>query len=196
MTDTELKALISRSLNARIDLFGELIDEELEASLFFDPLAAVIAPRGPYVLRPIMGAAEDGIDDEEFAKQSSLLKDKILVALKTEVPPYAWVFIGFIRIPAFGFFVPVCDAANKWRDQKRINIRTGNRLGHAKEEGKVTVDAFLLQNFGGSNAFPGRGELDENPVFADAARRVIRDDFARTGDGCVCVKGQAGVHFG
>lgn len=94
MTDTELKALISRSLNARIDLFGDLLNEEREAALFFDPLADMIAPRVPYFLRPILAVAEDGIDDEEFEKQSAEIEKKIREGLEEEIPSYARFLLG------------------------------------------------------------------------------------------------------
>jgi len=94
MTDTELKASIVRSLNSRIDLFGDLVTEEMEASFVFGPLAEVIAPRVPYFLRPILADAEDGIDEEEFQKHSEALRDKVLEGIKTEVPGYAWALMS------------------------------------------------------------------------------------------------------
>ena len=94
MTDTELKASIVRSLNSRIDLFGDLVTEEMETSFLFDPLAEVIAPRVPYFLRPILADAEDGIDDEEFKKHSETLEAKVLEGIKTEVRGYAWALMS------------------------------------------------------------------------------------------------------
>ena len=40
----------------------------------------------------------------------------------------------------------------------------GNRLGKAEQERQVTVNSLLLQPLGGTDSFPGRGDLDQDPL--------------------------------
>src|SRR5262249_5531392 len=69
-------------------------------------------------------------------------------------------------------------------------------LGEAEEEGHVAVDAILLQDAGGLDAFPGGGELDEDALASDAVFGVGVDEEAAFGDEGVRVKGKFGAGFG
>jgi len=63
--------------------------------------------------------------------------------------------IGLGRIgTAAGLEVPVEDAANEGRDQKRARIGAGDRLGQRKDQRQIAVDAVFLQGGGGLRAFP------------------------------------------
>jgi len=45
------------------------------------------------------------------------------------------------------------------------------------------VDAFLGDDLGGLDTFPGGGDLDQDAVLADALLFIEGDDFAGLGDG-------------
>jgi hypothetical protein len=57
----------------------------------------------------------------------------------------------------------------------------------AEEQRQVAVDAFLLQDLGGLDAFPGGGDLDQHALAADAGLVVLRDDVAGLLDGGLSV---------
>ena len=59
--------------------------------------------------------------------------------------------------------------ADEGRDEGNTSLRTRNGLREAEEEGEVTVDAVVaLELAGGLDTLPGRGDLDQDAVFADA----------------------------
>ena len=65
--------------------------------------------------------------------------------------------------------VPVHDAPDKGRDEKGTRLGGGDGLHEREHERQVAVDAVLgLQDVRGLDAFPGRGDLDEDAFFADA----------------------------
>ena len=66
----------------------------------------------------------------------------------------------------------------------------------SEEQGEVAVDAFLLEDFRGADAFPGGGDLDEDALAADAGVIVFRDDLMGLRDGGLGVVGEAGVNLG
>ena len=88
---------------------------------------------------------------------------------------HARIFLGRVVL-AGRLLVPVEDAADEGRDQEHPGVGAGDGLGLAEEQRQVAVDAFLLQHFGGADAFPGGGELDEDAILLDAALLVGRDD--------------------
>src|SRR5208337_2349155 len=63
-------------------------------------------------------------------------------------------------------------------------------------KGQIAVDAFLLKQLGGSNTFPGAGDLDEDTVARDALFLIQRDELAAFGDGPGGIETQAGSDFG
>jgi len=68
--------------------------------------------------------------------------------------------------------------ANKGGDQSNAGLCAGNCLSKAKEEGKVAVDAVIALEFTSSlDAFPCRGDLDQNAVLVDANRLVKSDEL-------------------
>ena len=97
---------------------------------------------------------------------------------------------------AGGCLVPVEDAADEGRDELHAGFGAGNGLGEGEQQGEVAVDAFLFEHFGGLDAFPGGGDLDEDAVAGVAFLFVGGDELARLGDGALGVERKAGVHFG
>ena len=65
-----------------------------------------------------------------------------------------------------------------------------------EQQRQVAVDALLLQDLGGADALPGGGDLDQDALAGDAARRVGGDDGARLVDRRRRVEGEVGVHLG
>ncbi len=66
----------------------------------------------------------------------------------------------------------------------------------AEEQSEVAVDSLALEDFGGLDALPGGGDLDEDTLAADAGLVVLRDDLARLRDGLVGVVGEARIDLG
>ena len=76
--------------------------------------------------------------------------------------------VGALEILAGVLLVPVEDAADEGRDERDAGVGGGDGLMEAEEQRQVAVDAFLLQDLGGADAFPRGGDLDEDAVAADA----------------------------
>lgn len=77
----------------------------------------------------------------------------------------------FVRRKVFlhGGLVPVEDAADEGRDEESASLGTRDGLHEREHQCKITVDAVLrLQDVGGLDSFPGRGDFDEDAVFADS----------------------------
>jgi hypothetical protein len=58
--------------------------------------------------------------------------------------------------------------------KRDLGFGAGDGLVQAEEQCEVAVDAFLLEDLGGLDAFPGGGELDEDALVADAGGVVLR----------------------
>lgn len=64
--------------------------------------------------------------------------------------------------------VPVKDAADEGRDEESTGLGGGDGLGLGEHEGKVAVDAVVtLEDLGGLDALPGRGDLDQDTLLRD-----------------------------
>jgi hypothetical protein len=100
------------------------------------------------------------------------------------------------EILAGALLEPIENAADEGGDELDAALGAGSGLGEAEEKGEVAVDAFLLQHFGGFDAFPGGGDLDEHAVATDAGFFVEGHDLAGLGDSGGGVEGQAGVDLG
>ncbi len=68
--------------------------------------------------------------------------------------------------------------------------------GNEKAESHIAIDALGLQLSGGFHAFPGRSELDQDVLMADAALLVERDERLRLGDHAFGIERKIGVDFG
>ena len=69
-------------------------------------------------------------------------------------------------------------------------------LNRAEQQRQVAVDAFFLQHRRSLNALPGRCDLDQHALFADARGRVQPNQLARLGDGARGVEREACVDLG
>ena len=70
--------------------------------------------------------------------------------------------------------IPVVDPADERRDQRDARLGAGDGLGKAEEQRQVAVDALFLEPLGGADAFPGRGDLDQDALAIDAVGLVER----------------------
>ena len=98
--------------------------------------------------------------------------------------------------PAARLHVPVENAADEGRDQEDAGLGAGHGLGSAEQQREVAVDALVLEHLGGADAFPGRGDLDQDALAADAALLVGGDDRAGLGDRRLGVEGEVGIDLG
>ena len=71
-----------------------------------------------------------------------------------------------------------------------------DRLVHAEQQRQVAVDALLLEDLGGADAFPGRRDLDQHAVARRAGGLVLRDQVAALLDRRRGVERQPGVDLG
>ncbi len=68
---------------------------------------------------------------------------------------------------------------------------------NAEEQSEIAVNAFLFELLGGTDAFPGRGDLDENALLREMPWLVVKaDDVVRHLYGAFGVVGEACVDFG
>lgn len=80
----------------------------------------------------------------------------------------ARVLLGGVLLLGLGL-VPVEDAADEGGDEESTGLGGGNSLHEGEHEGQVAVDAVLaLQDVGGLDTLPGRGELDQHALLLDA----------------------------
>ena len=82
------------------------------------------------------------------------------------------------------------------RDQEHAGIGAGDGLRLVEHQRQVAVDARPLQLLRGADAFPGGGELDEDPLAADLALGIVVDDLLGAGDRGGGVEREVGVDFG
>ncbi len=92
--------------------------------------------------------------------------------------------------------MPVEDAPDEGRDQEGAGIGARCGLHQREQQGQVAVDAFLLQHFGSADAFPGRGDLDQDALAPDAALLIGFDEGARLVERRRGVEGEIGIDLG
>lgn len=68
---------------------------------------------------------------------------------------------------------PIQDAADEGGDEEGVGLGGGDGLRQREHEGQVAVDAVLtLEDLGGLDTLPCRGDLDQNAVLGDTDRLV------------------------
>jgi hypothetical protein len=65
----------------------------------------------------------------------------------------------------------------------------------AKQQGKVAVDPFFLQDLGSPDPFPSRGNFNQHPLGIRSCRLVELDQMAGFGNCGFCVVREAGIHL-
>ncbi|MNM93787.1 hypothetical protein D3C81_1061710 [compost metagenome] len=119
----------------------------------------------------------------------------LVVVVDTSDRLHARVFGAHVFL-AGALLVPVVDTAHERRNQEHPGIGAGLGLGEGEQQGEVGLDAFLLQLLGGANAFPGRRQLDQHAVAANAGGFVQLDQLARLGQQRGFIERQAGIDLG
>ena len=99
-------------------------------------------------------------------------------------------------ILAGALLVPVHDAADEGGDELGLGLGAGDGLGQREEQGEIAVDAFALEDFGGADAFPGGGDLDEDAFARNALGFVKLDEKAAFGNERLGVERQVRVGLG
>ncbi len=107
---------------------------------------------------------------------------------------HARVIFGGIRLTGFGF-VPVEDAADKRRNQIGTRFRTGTGLRKRKQQRQVAVNAFFLQLFRRTNAFPGGGNLDQHAGAGNTLILIQANQLAGFLNRSLSIKRQTRIHF-
>ena len=92
--------------------------------------------------------------------------------------------------------MPVEDAADEGRDQERLGVRRRDRLDDREDQRHVAVDPLGLQPPDGFHSFPGRCDLDEDPLAVDSALLIEPDQLVRLGDRALGVERQVRVDLG
>jgi hypothetical protein len=113
-------------------------------------------------LSDLADASERGAHDNRLVAVLLVVVEDLLDALDTGVLLLGVLLLG-------GRLVPVENAADKGRDEEGAGLSGGDSLDLREHEGQVAVDAVLgLEDLGGLDAFPCRGELDEDALLVDA----------------------------
>ena len=74
-------------------------------------------------------------------------------------------------------------------------MAAGNGLAEGEQQRQIGVNAALLQNACGFNAFPGGGNLDEYAIGMNAGGLIKLNESFSTGDCGDSIEGQAGIDF-
>jgi hypothetical protein len=92
--------------------------------------------------------------------------------------------------------VPVVDAPDERRDQRRAGVGAGHGLGEGEQQRHVAVDALALELLGGADPFPGARQLHQHALARDAGFGVELDEAPRLGHRARGVEGKARVDLG
>lgn len=80
---------------------------------------------------------------------------------------HSWVLLLGVLL-LVGSLEPIQDAADEGGDEEGVGLGGGDGLGKGEHEGQVAVDAvLLLEDLGGLDTLPGRGNLDQNALLGD-----------------------------
>ena len=109
---------------------------------------------------------------------------------------HAGIFWAWITRSAGTFLEPVQNSPHEGGNQGDPCFRTGHRLGKAKEQGEVAMDALALQFFSGLDAFPGGSDFDQHPIGANPGHPIQTNQLAGLGDGGFGVVTEACIHLG
>src|SRR5581483_10032697 len=117
------------------------------------------------------GQKHDLVDVAEAgAHHLGLVAEFLVVVVNTNNRGDTRILIRWNLRAAVLLLVPVINTADEGGNQSHSRFGARNCLGEAEEQGQVAVNAFSLQPLGRADAFPGVGDLDQNPRPAYAFR--------------------------
>ena len=106
--------------------------------------------------------SETGAHDNGLVAELLVVVEDLFDALNT------WIFCCRIVL-LVGCLVPVEDATHEWGDQEGSCLSGSNSLGQREQQRKIAVHlVFTLQDVCSLDAFPGRGQFDEDARFVNA----------------------------
>jgi hypothetical protein len=113
-------------------------------------------------LSDLASVAERGTHDDGLVAVLLVVVEDALDAGNTRV-----VLLGVLLLG--GGLVPVEDTADERGDEEGTGLSGSDGLDEGEHEGQVAVDAVVaLQNLGGLDTLPCRGDLDENCLTVSA----------------------------
>jgi hypothetical protein len=113
-------------------------------------------------LSDLASVAERGTHDDGLVAELLVVVEDGLDAGNTRVVLLRVLLLG-------GGLVPVEDTADEGGDEVGTGLSGGDGLDGGEHEGQVAVNAVVaLQNLGGLDTLPCRGNLDENCITASA----------------------------
>lgn len=105
---------------------------------------------------------EGGTHNNRVVAVLLVVVEDVLYALDTGVLGRAVLLLG-------RRLVPVKNAADERRDEVSTSLSSADSLDEREHEGQVAVDAVLrLEDLGGLDALPCRGDLDEDALLGNA----------------------------
>lgn len=81
-------------------------------------------------------------------------------------------------------------------DEFHLGFGAGDGLGEGEEQREVAVDLFVPELARGLDAFPSRGDFDEDALAGDAGFFVAGDERAGFGERAGGVEAEARIDFG
>jgi hypothetical protein len=117
--------------------------------------------------------ASSQLGDLADATERSTHDDSLVIVLLVVIEDgldasHSWVLLLGVLL-LVGSLEPIQDAADEGGDEEGVGLGGGDGLGEREHEGQVAVDAvLLLQDLGGLDTLPCRGDLDQNAVLGDA----------------------------
>ena len=112
-------------------------------------------------LSDLADVSERSAHDDGLVAELLVVVEDVLDGLDTGVLLLGEVLLGV-------GLVPVKDAADEGGDEEGTGLGGSDSLDLAEHEGQVAVDAVVaLQDLGGFDALPCRGDLDQDPLLGN-----------------------------
>ena len=129
-------------------------------------------------LGDLANGTERGTHDDGLVAELLVVVEDVTDGLDTGVLLLGVLLLG-------GSLVPVKNAANEGGDEEGVRLSSGDGLDEREHEGQVGVDAVVpLEDLGGLDTLPCRGDLDENARLVNALLLVQLEcvSFGRLAD--------------
>lgn len=161
------------SSSSRLGWFGSSVS--IRVQCLRDRIEVGVGPSGTYgdsevvtsgELGDLTGVSEGGTHDDGLVAVLLVVVEDGLDRLDTGV-----LLLGVLLLGVG--LEPVQDTANERRDQEGTGLSGSDGLGQAEHERQVGVNTVVaLQDLGGLDALPCRGDLDQDTVLGDTRRLV------------------------